>query len=138
MFFFYQIIILIIIILSPIILIIRFLKNKEHARRFVEKFCIINNKKSKGNLIWIHAASVGEFMSVVPLINELEKIKDIKTVLLTTSTLSSSKIFENYKFKKTVHQFFPIDFFYFSSKFIKYWKPKVAIFIDSEIWPCMY
>ena len=74
MFFFYQIIILIIIILSPIILIIRFLKNKEHARRFVEKFCIINNKKSKGNLIWIHAASVGEFMSVVPLINELEKI----------------------------------------------------------------
>jgi len=138
MFFFYQIIILIIIILSPIILIIRFLKNKEHTKRFVEKFCIITKKKSKGNLIWIHAASVGEFISVVPLINELEKMRDIQTILLTTSTLSSSKIFQNYKFKKTIHQFFPIDFFYFSLKFIRYWKPKVAIFIDSEIWPSMY
>ena len=138
MFFFYQIIILLVLILSPFILIVRFLKNKEHKKRFVEKFCFISKKRNKGNLIWIHAASVGEFMSVVPLINELEKNNEIKNILVTTSTLSSSKIFNNYKFKKTIHQFFPIDFFYINSKFIKYWKPKMAIFIDSEIWPSMY
>ena len=137
MFILYQVIILLIIILSPIIIVIRLFKNKEHKSRFVEKFCF-TNKKSKGDLIWIHAASVGEFISVVPLIQELEKNEDIKTILVTTSTLSSSKIFKDYKFYKTIHQFFPIDFFYFSYKFIKYWKPKVAIFIDSEIWPSMY
>ena len=138
MFFIYQIIILLIIILSPIILLFRFFKNKEHKERFVEKFCLITKKRNKGNLIWIHAASVGEYMSVIPLIKELEKNNNIKTILITTSTLSSYKIFNNYKFEKTIHQFFPIDFFYFSSKFIKYWKPTIAIFIDSEIWPSIY
>ena len=138
MYLIYQFLIFIIIIFSPIILIIRFCKKKEHKNRFVEKFCLINKKRNKGNLIWIHAASVGELMSVIPLIKKLEKENSIKNILVTTSTLSSSKIFENFKFKKTFHQFFPIDFFYFSSKFISYWKPKIAIFIDSEIWPCIY
>ena len=138
MFFIYQFLILLIIIISPIILIIRFFKNKEHKKRFVEKFSLIKKKRNDGNLVWIHAASVGEFMSVIPLIYELEKKKSVKNILVTTSTLSSAKVYNNYKFKKTIHQFFPIDFFYFSSKFIEYWKPKIAIFIDSEIWPCMY
>ena len=138
MFLIYQIVILLIILLSPIIIIIRLLKNKEHKKRFIEKFCFFQKKRNKGNLIWIHAASVGELMSIIPLIYEIEKNKKINTILITTSTLSSSKIFENYKFKKVIHQFFPIDFFYFSSKFIEYWKPCVAIFIDSEIWPSMF
>tara|TARA_X000001036_G_scaffold433228_1_gene470493 strand:- start:90 stop:1346 length:1257 start_codon:yes stop_codon:yes gene_type:complete len=138
MFFFYQIVILIIILLSPIIIIVRLIKNKEHKKRFVEKFCFFSKKRKKGNLIWIHAASVGELMSVIPLIYEIEKNKKIKNILVTTSTLSSSKIFENFKYKKVIHQFLPIDFFYFTSKFIKYWKPKVAIFIDSEIWPSIF
>ena len=138
MFIIYQIVITFIILISPLILIFRFYKNKEHTKRFIEKFCFFSRKKNKGNLIWIHAASVGEFMSVIPLIKKLEKNNEIKTILITTSTLSSSKLFNNYKFNKTIHQFFPIDFFYFSSKFINYWKPKLAIFIDSEIWPSMY
>ena len=138
MFFIYQIFILIIIFLSPCIILIRLLKNKEHKKRFIEKFCLFTKKRNKGNLIWIHAASVGELMSIIPLVYELEKNKKINNILVTTSTLSSSKIFNNYKFKKVVHQFFPIDFFYFTSKFIKYWKPNIAIFIDSEIWPCIF
>ena len=138
MFFIYQILILIIILLSPIVIITRLFKNKEHKKRFVEKFCLLKKKREKGNLIWIHAASVGELMSTIPLIYEIEKNKKINTILVTTSTLSSSKIFNNYKFKKVIHQFFPIDFFYFTNKFIKYWNPNIAIFIDSEIWPCMF
>ena len=138
MFFIYQILIFITILFSPLILLVRFLKNKEDKKRFIEKFSIIFKKKNKQNLVWIHAASVGEVMSVVPLIDELEKDKKIEKILLTTSTLSSSKIFENLKFKKTFHQFFPIDFFFLTSIFIKHWRPKIAIFIDSEIWPCMF
>ena len=138
MFLIYQLLIILILILSPIILIIRFIKDKEDTKRFIEKFCIISKKRTNGNLIWFHAASVGELMSVIPLIKKLETENKIKTILITTSTLSSSRIIKNYKFKKTIHQFFPIDFFYFSSKFLKYWKPTLAVFIDSEIWPSMY
>ena len=127
MFFIYQIFISLIVLFSPIIILVRLIKRKEHKLRFIEKFCFFTKKKSKGNLVWIHAASVGEFMSVVPIIYELEKNKKIKTILVTTSTLSSSKIFQNFKFKKTIHQFFPIDHFYFTSKFINYWKPKISI-----------
>ena len=138
MFFIYQILILVIVVLSPIIILIRLIKNKEHKGRFIEKFCFFKKVRKKGNLIWLHAASVGELMSIIPLVYELEKNKKINSILITTSTLSSSKIFNNYKFKKVIHQFFPIDFFYFTSRFIRYWKPNVAIFIDSEIWPCMF
>jgi len=76
-------------------------------------------------------------MSVIPLIEKLEKNKNIKQILVTTSTLSSSKIFNKFKFIKTIHQFFPVDTNYLSKKFLKYWRPNLAIFIDSEIWPNM-
>ena len=138
MFFFYQILFIFIILVSPLIIIFRLIKNKEDKKRFLEKFTVNLKERKTGNLIWFHAASVGEFLSIVPLIKELEKNKNIKNILVTTSTLSSSEIFKNFKFKKTIHQFFPIDFIYFTSKFINYWKPKIAIFIDSEIWPCMF
>ncbi len=138
MYFFYQFLLFLAVICSPIILLIRFLKDKEDKKRFVEKFGFIKEKRIKGNLLWIHVASVGELMSVLPLIHELEKIKSIKSILLTTSTLSSSRIFKTLKFKKTIHQFFPIDLNFFTLKFIRYWKPKIAIFIDSEIWPNMF
>ena len=71
------------------------LKKKENPRRFFEKFSLRKQKRREGKLIWFHCSSVGEFLSIVQLIQELEKIKNIKQILVTTSTLSSSKIFEN-------------------------------------------
>jgi len=58
--------------------------------------------------------------------------------LITTSTLSSGKILKKFKFKKTVHQFFPIDIIFLSKRFLNYWKPSIAVFIESEIWPSMF
>ena len=89
--------------------------------------------KDKGKLIWFHGASVGEIQSIVPLIEKIEKNKNIKKILVTSNTLSSSKIVKKFKFKKVIHQFFPIDTNYHSNKFINYWKPSAALFIDSEI-----
>ena len=71
MFLIYQLLIILILILSPIILIIRFIKDKEDTKRFIEKFCFISKKRTNGNLIWFHAASVGELMSIIPLIKKL-------------------------------------------------------------------
>ena len=133
----YRFLINIILILSPIIIIFRLIKGKEDLKRFKEKFCFFSINKDKGKLIWFHGASVGEIQSIVPLIEKIEKNKHIKKILVTSNTLSSSKIVKKFKFKKVIHQFFPIDTNYHSNKFINYWKPSVAFFIDSEIWPNM-
>ena len=138
MFFIYQFLLSIIIIISPLIVILRILKNKEDKIRFKEKFCFFSKKRGNGKLVWFHGASVGEIMSVLPIINEFEKNKSINKILITTSTLSASKILEKIRFKKVVHQFFPIDHIFFSKKFINFWKPNLAIFIESEIWPSMF
>ena len=137
MFFLYQVLISIIILLSPLIILIRILKNKEDTKRFLEKFCIFSKRKVSGKLIWLHGASVGELLSLIPIIYKLERNLSIKQILVTTNTLSSSKVFKKYKFKKTIHQFFPIDQYILTNKFLKYWKPHVSIFVDSEIWPAM-
>ena len=138
MLFLYQIIILIILLLSPVIIIFRIVKKKEDYRRFREKFSLPSKKRVKGKLIWFHGASVGEIMSVVPLIKHYEKSKSVKQILITSSTLSSSKLVKQFKFKKTVHQFYPIDFYLFTNRFLDFWNPDVSIFIESEIWPCMF
>ncbi len=137
MFLFYRILINLTLIFSPLIIIIRLLKKKEHPNRFKEKFAFYTKRKVKGKLIWFHGASVGEILSIIPLIEGLEKNKKIKQILVTSNTLSSSKILSNLKFKKTIHQFFPIDTDYHTKKFLKYWDPSIAFFVDSEIWPNM-
>ncbi len=133
----YKIAINLIVFISPVIVLFRLFKKKEDPLRFKEKFCFFTKKKSKGKLIWFHGASVGEILSVIPLIEKLEKNKKINQILLTSNTLSSSKIISNLKLKKTIHQFFPIDTNYHTQKFLNYWKPSIVIFIDSEIWPNM-
>ena len=137
MFFVYRILTNLIFFFSPLIILIRLLKKKEHPTRFKEKFSIHTKKRCAGKLIWFHGASVGELLSVIPLIIKLEKKSNIKQILVTSNTLSSSKVLSNYKLTKTIHQFFPIDTNYHSDKFLNHWKPSVAIFIDSEIWPNM-
>ena len=133
----YRLLINLIIIFSPIILLIRFIKKKEDKIRFREKFTIFSKKRKKGKLIWFHAVSVGEILSIIPLIRKFEKNKDIDQILITSSTLSSAKLFFKFNFKKTIHQFFPIDSNFFTKRFLNYWKPNLAIFVDSEIWPNM-
>ena len=137
MYFFYNILANLAIIISPVIIFYRILKGKEDVKRVGEKFCIYSKKKTNKN-IWIHAASVSELMSIVPIVIKLEKNKKIKNILLSTSTTSSAKIFKKLKLKKTSHVYFPLDNNFIVKKFIKYWQPELAIFIDSEIWPNMF
>ena len=137
-FFIYQLFISIILFLSPIIVIYRILKNKEDKYRIKEKFCFFSKKRSVGKLIWFHGSSVGEIMSIIPIIKKYDNDKSINKILITSSTLSSSNILKKIKFKKTIHQFYPIDHLFFSNKFLNYWKPDIAIFLESEIWPSMF
>ena len=137
MLFVYRVLTNLILIFSPIIILFRLFKKKEDLVRFREKFGFYSKKKIVGKLVWFHGASVGEILSVVPLIEKLENDKKIKQILITSNKLSSSKILSNLKIKKTIHQFFPIDTNHHTQKFLNYWNPSVAIFVDSEIWPNM-
>jgi len=135
MFFIYKILINLVFFFSPIIIIFRIFKGKEDTSRFIEKVGFFSKKRNKGKLIWFHGASVGEIQSIIPLLERFEKNKEIRQILVTSNTVSSSFIIKNLKFKKIIHQFFPIDCNFVSKKFLNYWKPAKAFFIDSEIWP---
>jgi len=137
MYFFYAVLTNLVVVISPIIFFYRILKGKEDPLRFQEKICIYSKKKIR-NKLWIHAASIGELMSVIPIIKKFEKNKKIKSIIVTTTTTSSAKIFTKLKFKKTFHVYFPLDNNFLTKRFIKYWQPELAIFVDSEIWPNMY
>tara|TARA_B100000003_G_scaffold208382_1_gene228502 strand:- start:935 stop:2179 length:1245 start_codon:yes stop_codon:yes gene_type:complete len=135
MLFFYRILINLVLLLSPIIILFRIIKKKEHPTRFLEKLGISSKNRMQGKVIWFHGSSVGEVLSIMPLIERLEKNSKIKQIVITSSTLSSSKVLEKYKLNKTVHQFFPIDANLIIKKFLNYWKPTAVFFVESEIWP---
>ena len=135
MLFLYRILINLTLLISPLIVIFRLIKKKEHPIRFIEKFTIFSKKRTSGKLIWLHGSSVGELLSIMPLIEKLEKNKNISQILITSSTLSSSKVFEKFKLKKTIHQFFPIDSNFLINRFLNYWNPSSVFFVESEIWP---
>ena len=118
-------------------LILRLLKKKESLERYKEKLSKIKTQRGDGFLIWFHVASVGEAMSILPLIEDCINETKINKILLTSITLSSGTILEKkYKEnKKVIHQFLPLDIPIFTNKFLNHWKPNLSIFIDSEIWP---
>ncbi|MAH53348.1 MAG: glycosyltransferase N-terminal domain-containing protein [Pelagibacteraceae bacterium] len=123
--------------LSHVYLFLRKIKKKEHFLRYKEKLSQINVPRNEGFLLWFHVASVGEAMSILPLIENFEEEKNINRILITTITLSSAEVLQK-KFaqnKKVVHQFLPLDIPKFTNKFLNHWSPNLSIFIDSEIWP---
>jgi len=137
MYYWYKLITYVLYPLAPIYLYFRKLKKKENLLRYKEKLSQIDLIREDGFLIWLHVASVGEAMSVLPIIESLNKDEKINKILLTSITLSSGKVIEEkiYKNKKIIHQFLPLDIPMYVEKFLKHWKPNLSVFVDSEIWP---
>jgi 3-deoxy-D-manno-octulosonic-acid transferase len=113
---------------------------KEDKTRFKEKifsshFNIKKDKKKK--LIWFHAASIGECLSIIPLIDEISNRHRNINFLITTVTLSSSKLLEIKlnQYHNVIHRFFPLDIENLTENFLNNWAPDLVCFVDSEIWP---
>ena len=138
MFVIYNFFLFLLLLISPFILIIRIFLGKEDRNRFKEKYGFLAKNNKPNETIWIHGASVGEILSIIPIIMRFEKDKKIKRILITSSPTSSSHILSKFRFKKTIHQFYPFDLNFLTKHFINHWKPKLAIFVDSEIWPNMF
>ena len=120
----------------PLILLnacIRVLKNKEDKKRFKERFGVSTIKKPNDkDIIWIHASSVGEFKSSDFLINNYFKKY---CILVTTTTKTASEYaIKNYG-EKIIHQYAPYDILFWINKFLNNWKPKLVIWIESDLWP---
>jgi len=111
---------------------VRVAKGKEDPVRFNEKLGIykINDHK---NVLWFHAASLGESKSVLPIITYL--IQKGHKILITTGTLTSSQAMQNLLPSGAIHQFAPLDSPILVKKFINHFKPRALILVESEFWP---
>lgn len=136
--FFYRILSVLAFPFLELWLFYRAFKKKEDKKRLKERFGHATIAKPEGEIIWMHAVSVGETNSAMILADELlQKNKNAK-ILFTTTTLTSASIIakkeSEYK-GRLVHQFLPIDSYYCAKSFLTFWQPKMAIFVESEIWP---
>lgn len=113
----------------------RLFKGKEDNVRIKERFGIASTPRPKGFIIWFHAASIGESVSVLPLIFKIAKKYPALNILVTTGTVTSSKIMASRLPKNAIHQFVPIDTHDSVKKFLYHWKPDLAFWIESELWP---
>ncbi len=123
-----------------VLIIIRKILHKEDQFRYKEKiftthFNVVEKKNKK--LLWFHAASIGEFKSIIPIIDELNRSNDNLNFLITTVTLSSSNLAKTLisNYNNVYHRFFPIDVDFVVDKFLANWRPDVIFLVDSEIWP---
>ena len=108
-------------------------QGKEDARRGSERFGRTDRDRPAGPLIWMHAASVGETVSALPLIERLTQLGP--SVLLTTSTVTASQIAEDRQGKGAFHQFVPVDTPQSVGRFLDHWRPGLVLFAESELWP---
>ncbi len=107
---------------------------KEDPARLNERFGLAALPRPAGRLVWFHAASVGETMSVLPVINALAGRAQI---LLTTGTLTSARLAAERLPGFARHQFAPLDHPVWVARFLAHWRPEAAVFVESELWPGM-
>ncbi|MDG2060287.1 MAG: lipid IV(A) 3-deoxy-D-manno-octulosonic acid transferase [SAR86 cluster bacterium] len=116
-------------------LIIRGLKDKDHWNRWHERLGISILNKPIREVLWVHAVSVGEVNAAMPLLRSLLANYPDKDVLVTTSTLTGSKILLSKIGDRVYHQYLPFDLPYFIDRFLCFWEPKALILLETELWP---
>lgn len=111
----------------------RLKRGKEDPARQNERWGRPAVPRPEGVLVWLHAASVGETMSILPLIARITATG--RKVLLTTGTVTSAELAAARLPEGALHQFVPLDLPGAAQRFITHWRPDLAIFCESEIWP---
>ena len=131
------------IFLYPFLLLFVYFRKffkKEDPKRFKEKILVSHfnvTQKNQSKLVWFHASSLGEFKSIIPIINQLNIDNKNLKFLITTNTLSSGNLakLELEKIENAEHRYFPFDVDFLMENFFKLWKPDRIFLVDSEIWP---
>jgi len=119
--------------LAPALISHRLKHGKEHVTRLSERYGESKIARPPGPLIWVHGASVGELTAVIPLI---ERIRDRQFgILCTSGTVTSAKLAEQRLPKGVIHQFVALDAPRFVNRFFDHWRPDLALFVESDLWP---
>ncbi len=108
---------------------------KEDPARINERKGKSGRERPQGQLVWIHGASVGESLSVIPLVARLRADHPDLRFLVTTGTVTSARLMEERLPDGAFHQFIPLDHPDYVANFLAHWRPDAAIFVESEFWP---
>ncbi len=108
-------------------------KGKEDRERRGERYGYASWDRPSGPLVWLHAASVGESLAIMPLIKRMEGFGI--NLVLTTGTVTSASVAQDRISSHTIHQYVPLDMKRAINRFLDHWQPDLAIFAESEIWP---
>ena len=111
----------------------RLKRGKENPTRVAERYGRASQPRPTGPLIWLHGASVGEIFAVIPLIERIRAMNF--AVLVTSGTVTSAALAEQRLPQGAVHQFIPLDAPRFVGRFLDHWRPELALFIESDLWP---
>lgn len=113
----------------------RLARGKEDAARLDERRGVAARMRPDGALIWLHAASVGEAQSALTVIHRIITAQPDVHVLVTTGTVTSAAMMENTLPDRAFHQYIPVDHPAWVARFLDYWRPDLALWMESELWP---
>jgi 3-deoxy-D-manno-octulosonic-acid transferase len=120
---------------APLMLAWRTRRGKEEAERRPERYGVASIPRPEGFLAWFHAASVGEVNATLPVIDAIAKERPEVRILLTTATVTSARLARTRLPKGAIHQYVPLDGQGYIRRFLKHWRPDLAVLVESEIWP---
>ena len=121
--------------LAPSLLASRARKGKEDPGRIAERLAKAPTTRPDGPLVWLHGASVGESLSILPLVERLRAERPDVAVLVTSGTTTSAALLAQRLPAGAIHQYVPLDAPGAARRFIARWKPSLAVFVESELWP---
>jgi 3-deoxy-D-manno-octulosonic-acid transferase len=120
---------------APSLLANRARKGKEDPARLAERLAKAEVARPDGPLVWLHGASVGESLSILPLVERLRAERPEVTVLVTSGTTTSAALLAKRLPPGAIHQYVPVDAPGVAKRFIAHWRPTLAVFVESELWP---
>lgn len=121
--------------LAPGLLRRRAVRGKEDAARLNERLGRAALSRPDGPLVWLHGVSVGESLSLLPLIAALRAVRPDLNLLVTSGTVTSAEVLSNRLPPGVIHQFAPVDAPEAAARFLDHWRPGAALFVESELWP---
>ena len=110
-------------------------RGKEDAARIGERLGRASASRPEGPLVWIHAVSVGESLSHLPLIERFRRERPELNLLVTSATRTSAELLARRLPEGVIHQYAPADAPGAVRRFLDHWRPGLAVFIESELWP---
>lgn len=125
------------LLLTPLLLAVliwRLLLGKEDPRRLGERLGLSRYRRPSGQLVWLHAASVGEMISLLPLLQQLDRVSGL-SLLLTTGSRSSAELARRRLTAGVVHQYVPLDHWLSFALFRRHWRPDLGVLAEAELWP---